>query len=303
MTGTAPMIDHKDLYSSAEAMEALPITVGRLATIVASGDHDVREIVEVVSLDQALTATLLRRANSAASSASVEIKTVRDAAVRLGTSSLLSMALAASISGRMNRALPAYGLAEGQLWKQSVAASLAAEVVRAKATVGVPFEASTAALLHDFGKIVLSNHFGPQVLDMVTRAAQVDDMNLLQAEQAVFGLTHADIGGVVAQRWKLPHTIVDAVIHHHHTGRDQTPISAAVSLAHAMVPEVIADLSGDTDPAAVPDAGPMHEWTCSPTESHAEVFSVLGIDPDRYPELVATVRTKYADLAARYHVT
>lgn len=299
MTGSAPLIDRQALLSSAESMEALPTTVSRLTALVAGGDHDIREIVEVVALDQSLTAALLRRANSATSSASVEIRTVREAAVRLGTSSLLSLALAASISGRMSRALPAYGLAEGELWKQSVAASLAAEVVRARARVAVPAEASTAALLHDFGKVVLSHHFGPQVLEMLALAAATEDMSLLDAERAVFGLTHADIGGMVVQQWKLPYTIVDAVTHHHHTGRDQSPISATVSLAHAMVPGIV---GGVDDDEQIPAASPSTEWTGPPPESHLDVFVLLGIDPLRYPEILAGTRRKYAELASRFNV-
>ena len=42
-----------------------------------------------------------------------------------------------------------------------------------------------------------------------------DNMDLLAPRPAVFGINHADIGGLVAQQWKLPHSIVDAIIHHH----------------------------------------------------------------------------------------
>ena len=52
---------------------------------------------------------------------------MRDAAVRLGTSTLLSLTLASRVGGRMLQALPAYGLQPGALWERSVAASIAAE--------------------------------------------------------------------------------------------------------------------------------------------------------------------------------
>lgn len=287
---TSPVIDHKQLLTSAEAIDALPITVSRLATLIADTEHDIREIVEVVSLDQALTATLLRRANSAALGGQVQVKTVRDAAVRLGSGALLSMALAASVSGRMNHALPAYGLAEGQLWNQSVAASIAADLIRVRSAVDVPSEAATAALLHDFGKIVLSNHFGGQVLDMLTAAAQAEGISLLQAETTIFGLTHADIGGVVAQQWKLPYTIVDAIIHHHSTGADHTPISGAVSLAHGMVHDILR-----AEDEEIP------ETYVSPAASHEAVMVFLGLNPNGYDLLLDEARTKYAALADRYN--
>lgn len=295
-TATA-VLDHRELLSSAETIDALPITVGRLASLISAGNADIFEIVEVVSLDQALTATLLRRANSASVRGRVEIRTVRDAAVRLGASALLSMAMAASVSFKMNRALPAYGLAEGQLWKQSVAASLTADVVRRRARADVPMEASTAALLHDFGKVVLSSHFGPQVLEMLSRAAQADGMSLLRAEQVVFGVTHSEIGGLVAAHWKLPHSIVDAIVRHHDASADLSPVSATVSLAHAMVPDVLAAKDAPED---VPDAPPA---TLSPVHSHAPLFAVLGIPVGDYDALLETAQQKYVDLSERYSVS
>src|SRR3954453_7771077 len=236
----APVIDHKDLLSSAEGLGALPVTVSRLAAIVSDPDHDVRDIVEGISFDQALTAALLRRANSAALGARYQIKTVRDAAMWLGSGALLSMALATNVSRQLNEPIPAYGLAEGQLWKQSVAAMLAAEAIRSRATADVPAEAPTAALLHDFGKVVLAQHYGPRFLNLIAQAAAADNLGLLDAEQKVFGVQHAEIGGLVAQAWRLPHTIVDAIMNHHHAGEHRTAVSATVSLAHAMVTDVLA---------------------------------------------------------------
>ncbi len=298
LNSPASVIDHKDLLSSAEGLGALPTTVTRLASIVSNPNHDIREIVEVVSFDQALTATLLRRANSAALGARMQIKTVRDAAMWMGSGSLLSLALATNVSRRLSKPIPAYGLAEGQLWKQSVAASLAAEVIRARATVDVPAEAPTAALLHDFGKVVLAQHFGPRVLNMLAQAAAADNLGLLAAETKVFGINHADIGGLVAQAWKLPHTIVDAIIHHHHTGPHQSTGSATVALAHAMVPAIITSLN-----AVDPDGMPM---PCAPLgdipETHDRVFADLGIAPQSYEELLEAARKRYLDLADRYNV-
>jgi HD-like signal output (HDOD) protein len=290
-------IDHKDLLASAEALGALPLTVTRLASVISDPDHEIREIVETVSMDQSLVATLLRRANSAGLGARAQVKTVKDAAMWLGSGALLSMALSTNISRRLQQPIPAYGLAEGELWKQSVAASLAAEAIRARATVDVPPEAPTAALLHDFGKVVLAQHFGPRVLNLLAQAAVADNIGLLEAETAVFGVNHADIGGLVAQQWKLPHTIVEAIIHHHDVGLHVTPVSAVVSLAHAMVPAVLASARIDENGVPVP-CGPMTD----PAQTHAVVMESLGIPVGSYPRLLEEAIQRFVGLAERYDV-
>ena len=275
-----------DLVASAEGAEALATTVVRLAGLISGGRADIRQIVDVVSYDQALTADLLRRANSAAEGGSVQITTVRNAVVRLGTSTLLSMAMAATLSGRMKSAIPAYGLAEGELWRRSVAASVGADVIRRHATADVPGEATTAALLHDFGKVVISRHFGPQLFEMLSRAAKKEGLSILEAERAVIGIDHAEVGGLVVQRWKLPASIVAAVSDHHSAEPGRPPMSAAVSLAYAMTDDVLDEEEG-FGPFVVAD-------------THRGILEDLGIPNEDYIDLVEEARDKCAVVREGY---
>ncbi len=284
--GTVVMGNYRALVSSVDALEPLPLTVIRLTEVISDGEHDISEIVEIVSLDQALTAALLRRANSAMAGGRTPVATVREAVVRLGSGPLLSMAFAATVGNRMNAALPAYGMVEGQLWQHSVAASVTADVVRTMANSYVPAEASTAALLHDIGKVVICNHFGPQTVRMLEKAAETDHVSALEVERSVFGADHAQIGGLVAGRWNLPETIVEAITYHHDLTTDQTPIGAAVALAHALLPQVI--------------DGPTPGHAAQETPVLAGALHVLEMSPIALPGLVESAQHRYATLEARY---
>lgn len=287
------MGNYRALVSSVDALDPLPLTVMKLTEVISTGEHEVSEIAEIVSLDQALTAALLRRANSAMAGGRAPVATVREAVVRLGSGPLLSMAFAATVGNRMNAALPAYGLVEGQLWQHSVAASVTADVVRTMANAYVPAEASTAALLHDIGKVVICNHFGPQTVRMLETAARTDEVSPLQVERQVFGADHAQIGAVVAGRWNLPESIVESIMCHHDLTADQTPVGAAVALAHALVPAVI---------SLTPGADPMGD----PSGEHlapgalAGVLHVLEMSPVALPGLLESAQNRYAALEARY---
>ena len=98
------MIDVKALSVAANHIEALPASVTRLSALMASDRWNLTEVEEVVKLDQALTMRLLRAANSAASASAVSIVTVRDAVVRLGAKSLLSLATAVGVQKRLQKA-------------------------------------------------------------------------------------------------------------------------------------------------------------------------------------------------------
>ena len=287
---TTPLVDPADLLASAESVEPLPHTVARLATLVADPESDIRQIAETVSLDVSLTADLLRRANSAAMGNRATITSVRDAVVRLGPSTLLSLTLASRVGGRMLAGLPAYGLRPGALWERSVAASIAAELIRSRSRTPVPPEVGTAALLHDFGMVVLARHFGKQILDTLALAAETDGVDIIETERVVFGLTHADIGGTVAEAWGLPLTIVDGIRDHHEAHDDLSAVSAAVGLACAMSYEI-------TTPEADPDELENH---VARRREVAPLLRILQLDHDDYHDIVATSRVRYEELAARY---
>jgi HD-like signal output (HDOD) protein len=289
---TIAMGNYRALVSSVDALEPLPMTVMRLTEVISKGEHDIAEIVEVVSLDQALTAALLRRANSAMGGTRAPVATVREAVVRLGSGPLLSMAFAATVGNRMIAALPAYGMVEGELWRHSVAAAVAADVIRTMAHTAVPGEASTAALLHDIGKVVICNQYGPQTMQMLVKAAETDHVSPLHVERAVFGADHAQIGGVVAGRWNLPETIVEAITYHHDLTSDQTPIGAAVALAHSLIPAVLEGTPVESLAIrAVAEGG---------AESLAGVLQVLELSPLSLPALLESAQHRYDAVEARY---
>jgi len=243
-----------------------------------------------VSLDVSLTADLLRRANSAALGGRCAIKKVRDAVVRLGPSTLLSLTMSSRLGGRMIQALPAYGLQAGELWGHSVAASLAAEVVRSRSPRPIPAEAATAALLHDFGKIVLAKHLGNQILDTLALAAATDGLDIVDAERVVFGLTHAEIGGSVAEVWGLPLTIVDGIRDHHDAHEDLSTVSAAVGLACTMSFEITAREPTDDD---------LERQTVR-RQAAAPVLKVLQLDFSDYYDIVEESRRRFDEVAERY---
>jgi HD-like signal output (HDOD) protein len=122
------------------------------------------------------------------------IGTVRDAVVRVGIGPVVSFAVASCLGPTFRRALPAYGLSEGDLWSHSVAASLGAEVIGALSPIMVPPETVTAALLHDVGKLVLARFLTPELLAGIADARIDGERSEMQAEIDVLGVHHGELG-------------------------------------------------------------------------------------------------------------
>ncbi|MDZ4825151.1 MAG: HDOD domain-containing protein [Actinomycetota bacterium] len=231
------MIDLEALSEAASCLEPLPTSVIRLASLLGSAEVELSEVAEIVRYDPALTASLLRAANSSWSGSRTRITTVTDAIVRLGIGQVLATALGVNVRRRLDTAVPEYGLDEGELWAHSVAASIAADCLAPLAGVRLPVETSTAALLHDIGKLVMSRFLDPGDLHAVHAAHEVG-VSRAEAEIEVLGVDHAELGGLIAQSWGLPDQLIVGITNHHAPERVDDVIACGVHVADAIAKRV-----------------------------------------------------------------
>jgi HD-like signal output (HDOD) protein len=278
------LIDLSGLIAKARDLEPLPASATRLAAVVARKEVDTQEVVSVVSLDQALTARLLRVANSVMSASLTPIKTVKQAVVRIGNATVLAIAVAGGVRRRMKESVPEYGMTEDSLWRHSVAAALATEEIKRRSVSPVPVEAFTAALLHDVGKLVLARFLAPEILTLVGRAQGEGGLTRLEAEAELLGVQHAELGGLIAQHWGLPEGIVGGVTYHHVPELGRSVVCDVVCVAN--------EIAKGVRFAPVPQ--PLR------AEDHAPVFARLGITPELLPELCAAVSNRFLAVLAQF---
>jgi HD-like signal output (HDOD) protein len=276
------MIDLDALATSAEALEPLPASATRLAALACTDAPNIDDVVDVVHFDQALTAGLLAAANSSWSASRTRITTVRDAVVRLGTGPVLSLALGSAVRSRLHRGVPEYDLAEGELWEHAVAALLAAELLTRRAPTRPPAETATAALLHDVGKLVMARFLDDDVLRTLHLAAE-EGVGRNRAEFEVLGVDHAELGGLIAQTWRLPPSLVRGIGYHHRPVLVGDPIAYAVHLADVIAKIVGAGLDDNPD-----------------LETYAAAVVALGLRSDDVDELCRLVDERYEEVRRRF---
>ena len=203
------------MIREAHDLDPLPASATRLAAIFASADWELSDVVDAIALDPALTSRVLRLANSAAVSGVETITSVERAVQRIGGGSILVLTIGAATQGTLSQSMPEYGVDEGVLWKHSGASALAAELAPGFCKAKVPPEAFAAALLHDVGKIVLCRHLKPEVFELLAEAEARGGVDALNAEIEVLEVHHGELGGLIAQHWKLPEIIVKGISFHH----------------------------------------------------------------------------------------
>ena len=127
-------------------------------------------------------------------------------------------------------ALPQYGLAEGEFWQHLVASSLAAEGVQRRSTRSLPLEASTAALLHDIGKLMIGRLVDRESLEYLECARELGEG--IEVEMAILDTHHAEVGGLVRQHWHLPLRVVSGSTHHHTPNQGDDLVCDVVHVAN-----------------------------------------------------------------------
>jgi putative nucleotidyltransferase with HDIG domain len=253
---------------------------------VSHADVDFAEIVETVRLDPALTGRLLKAANSAAAGGRTEVTTVRLAVSRLGTGAVLSVAMSFSVRGRLSSAVPAYDLGEGDLWRHSVLAALAAEEIRKLARNEIPPDSFTAALLHDVGKLVLGRYLDSDSLEALRRAREQGSLDPVRAEEELLMVNHGEVGGLIAQKWGLPLRITQAITYHHHPEQHPDPTCATVAVANAIAKCIPAD--GET----------LDLEQVVPGEKVGR--EVIGLSEEDFCSIVEKIGTRFDELRQKY---
>jgi HD-like signal output (HDOD) protein len=233
------VLDLHQLIAKAYDLEPIPMSGTKLANLVADPESTLESIIQVVALDQALAARTLRAANSAASAARSQITTVKDAVVRLGRSTILTLGFGAKVRQQLQQPLPEFGLAENVLWRHSVAAALAVESMGVLGKVPIPPESYAAALLHDIGKLVLARFLDPELQGYLHRAQEEGRCNPLQAEMEILEVNHAELGGMIARHWGLPNSLSLGIQYHHSPSDDLPPVCHVVCVANQLAKIIV----------------------------------------------------------------
>jgi putative nucleotidyltransferase with HDIG domain len=203
--------DIEKLVAKVGDLPAVPSIVSQVAHLVEDPDSSVEDLRRVLENDPALAARILKLANSAIFGFSRRIETLQHAISLVGFRSVKTMVMAASIKGVFKR----FGLTERMLWEHSTMAGAVASQLAGYGEIDIDREeAFTVGLLHDLGKIALNNTCEKEYNEVVSRVYN-DGLSFVAAEREIFGFDHAELGALVASKWKLSQRLETAIRCHH----------------------------------------------------------------------------------------
>jgi HD-like signal output (HDOD) protein len=217
------------------ALPTMPEVASRLLKSFDDDSVGLSQIAALIEKDGALTAKVLRLANTAHYSPSHQIATVIDAAHALGLHTLRNLAMAACLSGAFPKV---QGLDRAIFWRHSVAtanyARILARMLGADATTADT--AYLSGLMLRTGQLLMAIDEPHLVADVEAHAAEPGSRFSLEEHR--FGCTHADVTASLAAHWHFPHAMVEA-FKDANTPLEIRPFSLIAAVLH--VAEVLAD--------------------------------------------------------------
>jgi putative nucleotidyltransferase with HDIG domain len=237
-----------ELIAAIQDLPSLPVVVLELMRNLDDEEAGTHLLADKIARDQALSAKVLRLANSSFYGMQRKVTSIQQAITILGFNSVRALVTAAAVIDRY-AANKDSSLDFPAFWRHSIGTALCAKALARKLSFNQD-HAFITGLLHDIGRLVIVTHSARQYEAVLIYRAR-HDCYLYEAEQELLGFDHAAVGRAIMQHWKFPSLILDAVERHHAPAQEEVDrLTAIVSLADCIAHGL--DFSGDAEDLAPP---------------------------------------------------
>jgi HD-like signal output (HDOD) protein len=202
------------ITESVIGLPTLPTVISKMIELVDNPKTSAASLARLISTDQSLTARILKLANSAYYGFSREISTVNMAIVVMGFNAVKDMGLSLSVFDVFKESNSVREFDISRFWEHSIGCGVASRLLAHRYHHRIAGEAFVAGLLHDIGKVILDQYAHKDFQDILSRVFERQE-SLDYAEMAVVGAGHGEIGGWLAEKWRLPIIIAETLKLHH----------------------------------------------------------------------------------------
>ncbi len=258
------------LFRRIGEVSTLPTVAVQVMEVANNPDSGAEDLDEVVGLDAALAARIVRTVNSSYYGMQNKVGDLQLAISLLGFKEIRNLAMTAYIAQLFKRGAGHGPYTREGLWNHLIGVGTVARVIAEKCGKVSPREAYLAGLLHDLGLILIDQYLHKPFCQVIDNL--LPNTPLSKVEREILGFDHAELGEYVATKWNMPPHL-RTVIRYHHSPLEYVgeyePIVNVVSLANFLCHAKNLTSLGVAD-TTVPSA---------------EVFGSLGLDKPKVTEI------------------
>jgi len=216
-----------DKHIDIDSIPTLPAIAMEAIRLMEGDRSNFTSIADLLQNDQVLSGRILHYANSAFVGARSEITTISRAISLLGFTTVRSIILSVAVFDCFSGRLASRRDDLVKFWLHSIGVAVTAETLATRLGFSQPDEAYLAGLVHDIGKLVCFLHLPEGFLKVCQELERQGGYGIeaplaLEVEEELMGITHTEVGKLVANQWLFPASLVKAMWLHHQ------PVFAAI---------------------------------------------------------------------------
>ena len=268
------------IISQVKRLPPNPQIMLKLLRLLQDINTDPGDIVELIRIDTALTAQVLRLSNSAYYGVVTPSYNLEEAVNRIGFRETYKLVGVVCSSQIFNTPVQTYYLESDQLWENSIATALVMELIAQR--MGTDHSiAYTIGLLHSIGKIIINQVMADKYAD-VYALIEKEKLSLIEAETKVLGFNYAQLGMALLKKWNFPAEICEPIEHQF------TPMEAPTQQLHACALHLAMCVVGGVGLNYGRDA-----WAFAASE---EALKKLDLKPDDLERFLMQIHERLNDI-------
>jgi putative nucleotidyltransferase with HDIG domain len=205
--------DVKDkILKDVESLPTFPENIIELQQLCNKKEASIDIISERISRDPALTADVIKLSNSAGFVPGKKISTIKEAVKIIGLKNLYFILTASTAKKILGNKYKKFEL----IWEHCIrVAFYSRQIAKLNKLSSISDTAFITGLLHDIGKIVLLSADDNiiNIISEITKNKQLRSSSIL--EEISVGISHAEIGGLIAEKWNFPDDLKMSITNHH----------------------------------------------------------------------------------------
>lgn len=222
-------IELRKIINKINDLPTLPAFLNKLSEVMNDPKTSANDLGNIISKDQVQTSKLLKLVNSSFYGFPRKIGSVKDAIVILGFNTIKKLCLSISIINLFNEKNHTNFNREG-FWEHSIGCAIGSKIIAKYMGYDEIEDMFVAGLLHDIGKIALDSFFHKDFMRVLERILE-SNILMIDAEEEILNFTHTHVGRLLAEKWKLPPKLVDAIAFHHDP-TETTEFAQEASIVH-----------------------------------------------------------------------
>jgi HD-like signal output (HDOD) protein len=252
-------------------LPTLPSMLQNINRLMLNPRTSAKEVAQLISSDPAIASKVLRVVNSSFYGFPNRISTITHAIVILGFNTVKSIVLSSTIFDVFKGDKSNQLFDRNDFWRHSVGCGASSRAVGRVIGYSALEEIFIAGLLSDIGKIVLDQFLHEHFVRVIEQTRTTNCL-LAKAEQDILGVTHAEVGAWLFEKWNMSKGLIEAIRHHHNpalAGEHQR-LAAIVHLADILVRAIRFGSGGDRKIPAISETA----------------WQSLGLEPGQFDQLL-----------------